>query len=142
MKTLLFLFSLLVISSCQPSNKGVIVPDAIRKTFQKMHPNATSIHWIQEPSIFEAKFEDGAMQGAVSFNEAGEVVETEEVIEKEQLPHLDIIEDYIKTNYAGEAIRKCEKIVKKDSTIIYEVQITGKELVFDSQGTFLEEEPD
>jgi hypothetical protein len=139
---LIILFVVLATVACRPSKKEVVVPENIKAAFSKIHPSATDIYWIQEPSIFEAKFTDGNMKGAVSFNEHGEVVETEEVIKQDQLPNLTGIVDYIKTNYSGESIQRCEKIVKKDSTIIYEIQITGKELVFDSQGNFKEEELD
>lgn len=135
-------FILFAAIACNSSKKEVVVPDNIKTAFNKIHPNATDVHWVQEPSIFEAKFTDGEMKGAVSFNENAEVVETEEVIMQDQLPNLNGITEYIKTKYSGESIQRCEKIVKKDSTIIYEIQITGKELVFDSQGNFKEEEPD
>lgn len=139
---LIILLALLVTVGCQPSKKEVAVPDQIQEAFKKIHPNATNVLWIEEPGIFEAKFSDGSMKGAVAFNEKGDVVETEEVIEQDKLPNFTGITEYIKTSYPGETIKQSEKITKQDGTVIYELQIKGKELVFDSEGKFLEEEPD
>lgn len=143
MKALLIVLCLWVsISACQSSKNKVAVPDNIKNAFAQVHPNATDIRWIEEPGIYEAKFSDGTMKGAVSFNEKGDVVETEEVIGQDNLPNLVSIIEYIRTSYPGESIQQCEKITKQDGSIIYELQIQGKELVFNSEGQFLEEEPD
>jgi hypothetical protein len=138
---LIILFALAVAMACQPK-KDVTVPGIIKESFEKIHPNATDVQWIEEPSIFEAKFTDGKTKGAISFNEKGEIVETEEVIEQDNLPNLPGIIEYIKTSYPGEIIEQSEKITKHDGTVVYELQIKGKELVFDSQGKFLKEEAD
>lgn len=143
MKAILIILCLWVsISACQSPKNEVSVPDNIKSAFAQMHPNATDINWIEEPSIFEAKFTDGKLKGAVSFNDKGEVVETEEVIEQDLLPNLIGILDYIKTNYPGQAIQRCEKIIKHNGSISYELQIKGKELVFDANGEFTYVEPD
>ena len=52
------------------------------------------------------------------------------------------ISKYIKENYPPETNKSCEKINKQNGTIIYEIQITGKELLFDNTGKFLSEELD
>ena len=142
MKTIPFIIIMVsTLLACQ-QKKEVIVPTLIKEAFRRLHPNATDVRWIQEPSIFEAKFKDGRLEGAVSFDEQGEIIETEEVIEREQLPNCQAIEDYVKANYSGETIQRCEKIVKRDSSTIYEIQINGKELLFDSEGKFSAIEPD
>lgn len=138
---LIFLSAFAIATACQPK-KEVVVPDIIKESFEKIHASATNVLWIEEPPMFEAKFTDGLMKGAVSFNEKGEVVETEEVIEQDKLPNLTGIIDYIDTHYPGESIKQSEKITKQDGTVVYELQITEKELVFDADGNFLEEEPD
>ena len=143
MKTFAFTaIAIWTIAACQPVKKEAAVPEKITTAFKTIHPNATDIRWIQEPSIFEAKFRDGEMQGAISFNDQAEVVETEEVIREEQLPNHAGILDYIKSNYNGETIQRSEKIIKRDGIVMYELQITGKELIFDAEGNFSEEEPD
>lgn len=64
------------------------------------------------------------------------------VIEESELPNQPVIPEYIKTKYPGEKLQSCEKVEKKDGTITYEIQITGKEIVFDAIGKYLNEEAD
>lgn len=137
----IILSSMVTLCACQQSRQEQNVPDVVQDAFKKMHPNPGDLEWVQESGIFEAKFKDGAMTGAVSFNLSGEVVETEEVIRKEQLPDLKGIEEFIKTNYPGAILGQCERIVDHNAKTVYEVQIKGKELVFNDAGKFLEEEP-
>lgn len=138
----LFIFFFVVVSACKSPKNEMIVPDKVKQAFEKLYPTATDVRWIQEPSIFEAKFTDGKMKGAVSFNDMAEIMETEEVIEKEQLPNLAGVLDYIHEHYEGETVTSFEKITKQGGQVSYELQITGKELIFDAEGKFLEEEPD
>jgi len=92
--------------------------------------------------MWEAKYKDGEEKGAVSFNSKAEVTETELVIPESQLPNVSVIPDYIKVHYPNEKIQGCEKITKADGTITYEIQITGKEIVFNAEGKYLSEEMD
>lgn len=132
---------LLIGISCQNSKKRE-APDQIKEAFFKIHPTATITKWNDEPPMWEAKYEDGQEKGAVSFDHNGKVTETELVIKENQLPNPKMIRLYIKDHYPGESPQHFEKVVKPDGTIIYEIQITGKELVFDLDGNYLAEEPD
>jgi len=134
--------SVLFFTACNQKSQGRQVPDDLVEAFQKLHPNATILKWNDEPPIWEAKYKDGNEKGAVSFNLKSEVVETELVIEQSQLPNGAAIPDYIRTNYPNEKIQRCEKVTKQDGHHTYEIQITGKEIVFDANGKYLEEEPD
>lgn len=118
------------------------VTQIIEEAFKNLHPTAAILKWNDEPPIWEAKYKDGLEKGAVSFNNKAEVVETELVISESQLPNASVISDYIKVHYSNEKIQGCEKITKQDGTNTYEIQITGKELVFDNTGKFLNEELD
>ena len=143
MKKLLFLFiSILLLAACNQTAKPREVPTNISQAFVKLHPNATILKWNDEPPIWETKYKDGEEKGAVSFNDKAEVVETELVITESQLPNATTIPDYIKAHYPNEKIQGCEKITKQNGTIIYEIQITGKEIVFDAEGKYLSEEKD
>jgi hypothetical protein len=131
-----------VLFACKQTKTENGIPQPAISAFQKLHPNAVGVKWGNEAPTFEAKFSEGAMRGAVSFDSLGTVVETELVIESTQLPNPQLIADYVRDNYPGERIQRCEKVTKNDGTITYEIQITGKELVFDAQEKFLNEEPD
>lgn len=146
MKNLSLAFLLISLFSCNQQEEKAAeprkVPESIEVAFKKIHPTATILKWNDEPPIWEAKYEDDREKGAVSFNEKAEVVETELVIAESELQNLPAILKYVKTVYPAEAIKGCEKIDKQNGIIIYEVQITGKELQFDNTGKFLGEELD
>jgi hypothetical protein len=140
MKANLILLLAFAISACQSSKPEA--PSAIQDAFKKLHPDATILQWNDESPVWEAKYKEGDEKGAVSFDASGEITETELVIDEVQLPNSPIIPEYIKTNYPGEKIQGCEKIILANGTVTYEIQITGKELVFDDRGKFLAIEPD
>ena len=118
------------------------VPQTIEDAFKKNHPTATILKWNDEPPIWEAKYQDDKEKGAVSFDSIAQITETELVIAESELQNLPSIPKYIKENYPTEVIKGCEKIDKQNGVIIYEIQITGKELLFDNTGKFLSEELD
>ncbi len=118
------------------------VPSKIEIAFKRMYPKALIQKWNDESPIWEAKYVNGAEKGAVSFNQDAKVVETELVIQANRLPSDHSIQKYIKSNYPNERIRGYEKITKANGIITFEIQIKGKELVFDAKGNFKEEELD
>lgn len=130
-----------LLGACQPGKKEAKAPENIQEAFKKLHPNAKIYEWKDESPTWEAKYEEGDTKGAVSFDANGNVTEAELVIPESQLPDLTAITDYINTNFGGEKIQRCEKITQEDGTVTYELQITGRELVFDADGKFLEVEP-
>lgn len=141
-KLLTSIICIVLLAACNQAAKTREVPTNISEAFIKLHPNATILKWNDEHPIWEAKYQDGEEKGAVSFNAKAEVMETELVISENLLPNASVIPDYIKTHYPNEKIKGCEKIAKADGTIIYEIQITGKEIVFDGSGKYLSEEKD
>lgn len=141
-KLLTSIICIVLLAACNQAAKTREVPTNISEAFIKLHPNATILKWNDEHPIWEAKYQDGEEKGAVSFNAKAEVTETELVISENLLPNASVIPDYIKTHYPNEKIKGCEKITKADGTIIYEIQITGKEIVFDGSGKYLSEEKD
>jgi hypothetical protein len=143
MKELSFaLLIVVVLSACNEDNTRRSAPDNIVSAFKKIHPNAAIEKWNDEPPIWEAKYKDGDEKGAVSFDKDAIVTETELVIEENQLPNHPAIPDYIAAHYTEEKIQRCEKVTKADGTITYEIQITGKEIIFDKDGKYLNEEMD
>lgn len=140
--TVAFSLFLLIGISCQDRTKNREAPEKIKEAFLKIHPNATITKWNDEPPMWEIKYKDGDEEGAVSLDQSGKVTETELVIKENHLSNPKMIQEYIKVNYPGEAPNHFEKVAKPDGTITYEIQITGKELVFDNNGKFLREELD
>lgn len=140
--TILSAFVVMSLFACNQSSNSRQVPSNIAEAFTKLHPNASIEKWNDEPPMWEAKYKDGTEKGAVSFNAKAEVVEKELVIDQSQLPNGSTIPDYINAHYTNEKIKGCEKITKQDGSITYEIQITGKEIVFDGEGKYLSEEKD
>ncbi len=138
----IFLSVLFLTATCSPSKKEITASTSVQEAFKRLHPNATILEWKDESPTWEAKYQEGDVMGAVSFDTAGTVTETELVISQELLPNFEGIQDYITTNYPGEKVQRYEKITTADGKITFEIQINGKELVFDSDGKFLEEERD
>lgn len=129
-------------SACTGGMSGRQPPEKIVAAFDRMYPQAHVTKWNDEPPIWEAKYTLGTMSGAVSFDANAEVTETELVIPENQLRAPLSVHEYITAHYPKERIQHCELVTKQNGTVTYEIQITGKELVFDAQGAFLQEEPD
>lgn len=134
--------TLVIFAACQPSKKETTPSNKIQDAFKKLHPTATVTEWKDESPTWEAKYEDGDAKGAVSFDANGIVTEIELVIAEDLLPNPSSVQEYIKANYPDEKMQRCEKITTADGRVTYEIQIKGKELVFDADGKFIEEEPD
>lgn len=146
-KALLLLLTISVYACTQNQEEKKVseqhkVPQIIEEAFKKLHPTATILKWNDEPPIWEAKYQDDKEKGAVSFDSIAQITETELVIAESELQNLPSIPKYIRENYPAETIKGCEKIDKQNGTTIYEIQITGKELLFDNTGKFLSEELD
>lgn len=138
----LVLLAGLFLSACRQNQKSENAPEAVAKAFHQMRPGAVITEWKREPGIWEAKYTDGDESGAIAFDEQGNLVETELVITPERLPGDSLIPKFVREHYQHESIQRAEMITRADGSVFYEVQITGKELVFDASGKFLEEEPD
>lgn len=143
-KIILVLLTCLIslLSFTQKIHPTAQVPSKIQIAFKKMYPKALIQKWNDESPIWEAKYVNGAEKGAISFNANAKVVETELVIQESQLPANRSIQKYVKRFYPQERIKGCEKITKANGMITYEIQVEGKELVFDAKGNFKEEELD
>ncbi len=145
MKKIILVLLICLISSLaftQKMQSTAQVPSKIESAFKKMYPKAIIQKWNDESPIWEVKYVNGAEKGAVSFNADAKVVEMELVIQEGQLPANRSIQKYITRFYPKEQIKGFEKITKANGTVTYEIQIEGKELVFDAKGNFKEEELD
>lgn len=135
------LLAIVVLAACS-GKKEATPPEKIAAAFRVMHPDAVINQWNDESPIWEAKYTEGSTKGAVSFDQNAKVTETELVLPENELPNISTVKGYITANYPDEKIQRCEKIQKTGGDLTYEIQITDKELIFDSTGNFLAEEPD
>lgn len=49
---------------------------------------------------------------------------------------------YVKERYKGKTIKEGAKITTADSTVNYEAEVDGKDVIFDTNGKFLKEVKD
>ena len=113
------------------------VPANVKSAIKKMYPTATAIKWDKEDEMYEAGFYLNKRGNSVLLNAQGNIIETEVAIELSQLPAG--ILDYVKAHYAGRKVKEVAKIVDAKGTVTYEVEIKGKDLIFDSNGKFIKE---
>jgi uncharacterized membrane protein YkoI len=126
--------------SCNVENI-VNVPDALKEKLSKEHPNSKDVEWEKEGDNYEAEFEEDGIEISIIYDSEGNLIAKEVEIEIKDLP--EPITNYILENYIGYDIEEAEKIENNDG-VYYEVEIENGdkeiELLFDSEGNFIEEE--
>lgn len=118
------------------SVKSSLVPAAAKAALAKKYPTAAKVTWEKEKGNFEANW--GGKEGedmSVTFTPAGEFIEQVEAMQVSALPAA--VTSYVKANYKGAKISEAGKVTDAKGTIMYEAEVKGKDLVFDSAGKFL-----
>ena len=100
----------------------------------KNYPGITA-RWEKEDSNYEAGFKKDDKQISVLYQANGTMQESEVSIKESELPPSVL--NYVKENYKGKKIKESAKITKADGTLNYEVEVDGKDLIFDINGKFL-----
>jgi predicted lipid-binding transport protein (Tim44 family) len=120
--------------------KNENIPLAVQETFQALYPNADKVKWGKEKQNYEAKLTMSKKEISVVFDSNGKLIEKEEDIEITELPAN--AREYLSKNFPKSKIREVEKNTNAQGIITYEVEIKGKELIFDENGNFIEETKD
>jgi hypothetical protein len=113
------------------------VPTPVKTAFQKNFPQAKVEKWEKEGVNFEAEFELNKTEQSVVFDEKGNLLETEIEIELNQLPKGVL--EYVIANYKGQNVKEAAKITDSKGNLTYEAEITGMDILFDSNGNFIKE---
>jgi hypothetical protein len=116
---------------------GQNIPTPVKNAFQQKFPNVQKVKWDKEKNNYEASFQINKVDNSLLFDANGNLLETEVEIQINQLPKG--IANYINSNYKGQKIKEGAKIVDAKGTVTFEAEIKGKDLVFDSKGTFIKE---
>ncbi len=111
------------------------VPQIVKDAFQKQFPGATEVEWEMENGSYEAEFDLNEVDHSALINTSGQIMETEVEIETAQLPAM--VQDYLKSAYSGKKVKEAFMITDANNKVTYEVEIKGKELLFDGQGKLL-----
>jgi hypothetical protein len=115
------------------------VPVPVRAALAKQYPEATHVSWEKEKGDFEANW--GGRSGedhSALFTPAGEFRELVDAMPVDQLPAIVI--SYVHEHYPGTRIREAGKVTDARGSHSFEVEIKGKDLIFDGQGHFLKED--
>jgi len=112
------------------------VPIAVKNALHQKYPDAKDVKWEKENQYIEAEFDVKKSDVSVLFDDQGNIIETEQEIEINELPKGVV--DYVKSHYK-QNIKEAAKITDAKGTVTYEAEIKGMDLIFDSNGKFLKE---
>lgn len=139
--SVLALFSVLAsfgqLKEKEESNKKITVPAVVQQSFEKEFPGDKA-KWEAEGEMYEAEFKHNREKMSALFKADGQLMETETPMKISGLPSAAIA--YLNTYYKGIKIKEVSKIGKVNGVINYEVEVKGKDLIFDVTGNFIEEE--
>jgi biopolymer transport protein ExbD len=131
--------AIFVLPGCSGKFKESQVPAAAKQTFEKNYPGVKGT-WDKEDSNYEVSFKKDGKEMSVVINESGTIVETETDISVTDLPTA--VQDYVKQHYQGKVIKEASTITKANGEVNYEAEVDDKDLIFDVNGKFIEEEKD
>lgn len=136
MKKLLVSAMILLVASV--FGQDAKVPDQVKAKFKALYPKAEEVKWDVEDSDFEVNFEVDDVEISVVLNAAGEVLEVETVLEKDEIP--SVVKESVAKNFSDWKIEEAAKIVSKGKTT-YEVELKKGEqkmdAMFKQDGTLL-----
>lgn len=139
MKKSIFVLAGLMISLVASAQKlkESEVPSLVKEAFQKSYKDPKDVEWEKEDANYEVEFETGKTDQSVVYDTNGNVLETEIEINVAELPSA--AKDYMAKNYKEAKIKEVKKITQSAGAINYEVEIKGKDIVFDANGGFVKE---
>jgi Putative beta-lactamase-inhibitor-like, PepSY-like len=139
MKNSIFVvFVLIMASTTSFAQKNI--PAVVKTAFEKQYPQAKSVKWEKENGAYEAGFKVGKVDNSVLLDSKGSILETEVEIETTQLPAGILA--YVTKNYAAKSVKGAAKIDSKKEGILYEVEVAGKDVLFNDKGEFVRETKD
>lgn len=118
---------------------SVTVPQAVKDSFSQKYPQATKVSWESENGNYEANWggKDGEAN-SITYTPSGTFVEIVKEILESQLPAS--ADSYIKEHYKNAKFGDVGKVLDAQGKTSYEVEINGKDVVFDENGNFVKEE--
>ena len=111
------------------------VPAAIMNSFYKNFPTIKKAKWEIEKGNYEAEYDENKVEHSALFKADGTLIETEIEIAVNQLPKA--ITDYVAKDMNGKKIKEASIITETNGKKKYEVEIGGKDYLFDQNGKFL-----
>jgi putative PepSY-like beta-lactamase-inhibitor len=131
--------AIFLFSACSGKLKESQVPAAAKEAFEKKYGDIKST-WDKEDNNYEVNFKKDGKEMSVVIDENGTIVETETDIPVTDLPAT--VQEYIKQHYQGKVIKEASTITKANGEVNYEAEVDDKDVIFDANGKFIEEEKD
>jgi len=115
------------------------VPEVVKSALAKKYPDVKKVSWEKEKGNYEANWggKSGEDNSAI-FTPSGNFIEIVQAIPIDQLPAS--IAPYVAKHYNGAKIKEAGKVTDASGKHMYEVEIKGKDLIFDEKGNFLKED--
>ena len=115
------------------------VPEVVKSALAKKYPDVKKVSWEKEKGNYEANWggKSGEDNSAI-FTPSGNFIEIVQAIPIDQLPAS--IVPYVAKHYNGAKIKEAGKVTDASGKHMYEVEIKGKDLIFDEKGNFLKED--
>lgn len=135
---LFILLMALTMSNFAQNNPTKSIPQEVKANFQKQYPMVEEARWEKEGENYEVEFKQGNKDISVRYDAKGNLIETETEIKAEDLPKG--VKKYLSENFDGQKIKEASVITKADGTLLYEAEIKGKDLIFNSEGIFIKEQ--
>ena len=133
--SLIIIGTLAVTSLLAQTKTNKNIPLIVQNAFVKQYPAIKNVKWSKENANYEASFDLNGIDNSALFTINGQILETETEIK--ELPK-DILA-VVKATYPNQKVLEIAKITNSKSVVSYEIEIKGKDLIFDSKGKFLEE---
>lgn len=112
------------------------VPAAVRTAFDKEYPQVKEVKWEKEGAAYEAGFKVGQTEHSVLISASGTVLETETEIAPADLPAS--VRTYVAEHFPGKKIEEAARITDSKNTVTYEVEIDGRDHLFNAQGVHIQ----
>ena len=111
------------------------VPAAVKEACMEAHPKATNIKWTKKGTTYKCEFTENNKSLSATFDNTGFMLENERNIPIEALP-VDIV-TYVNSKYKNKKIKEVSKMTDRMHIVSYQIQVGGKNLVFDAKGNYL-----
>jgi len=140
MKKILILFALtgFFVNAQAQDLKSTDVPVSVMDSFNLDYPAITDVDWNKDGNNFSAGFEENKLGRTITYAASGKRVGIDEQIVLTAVPYS--VTAYVRKNHEGNEMDSASKLTSADGTVTYKTKMAGKDLFFDSKGTYLKSE--
>lgn len=111
------------------------IPEAVKAKIIQTYPKAEKVKFEKEKGNFEAGFKNEGKEMSVVLDAKGNILETETDINFSGLPKE--AKQYIAEHFKGKKIKETAEITDAQGKKKFEVEIGGKDYLFDESGKLL-----